>query len=213
MKENPALKKSLVLQSFSPLFILLLIKHVYLRMPTLIGEFCSMLRTDGLKAVKVAVAHPLFWDMVIVAISLVWLAITVLVVFGFRGIQHSGFVSKGENIVVCDDKKDVGISFFVSFVLPVLVDEVTGVREFLFFATMLALVLCLLIRSNLFYQNPILTLLGYRICTFKVIDPAEDLQPYAGKEFIGITHGKPIAHEAPIKRKYIADDVFLIYND
>ena len=213
MKENPSLKKSLVLQSFSPLFFLLLIKHIYWRMPALIAEFFSALRIDVLKAVQHATEHPLFWDMVIVAISLLWLVMTVLVVFGFRGIQHSGFVSRGENIVVCDDKKDVGISFLVSFVLPLLVDEVTGMREFIFFMTMLVLVLRLLIRSNLFYQNPILTLLGYRVCTFKVLNPAQDLQPYTDKEFIGITHGKPVAHETPIKRKYIADDVFLIYND
>ena len=170
----------------------------------MIAKFFSALQTDGLKAVQHSMKHPLFWDMVIVAISLLWLARTVLVVFGFRGIQHSGFVSKGEN---------VGISFLVSFVLPLLVDEVTGMREFIFFMTMLVLVLRLLIRSNLFYQNPILTLLGYRVCTFKVVNPAQDLQPYTDKEFIGITHGKPVAHETPIKRKYIADDVFLIYND
>ena len=121
--------------------------------------------------------------------------------------------AKGENVVVSDDKKDAGISFLVTFVLPLLVDEVTGLREFIFFLTMLTMVLCLLIRSNLFYQNPLLTLLGYRICTFKVIDPAKDLQPYAKMELIGITRGKPISHEAPIKRKYIADNVFLIYND
>ena len=202
-----------MLQSFSPLFFLLFIKHIYWRMPALIAKFFSALQTDGLKAVQHAMKHPLFGDMVIVVISLLWLALTVLVVFGFGEIQHSGFVSKEENIVVCDDKKDVGISFLVSFVLPLLVDEVTGMRDFIFFATMLVLVLCLLIRSNLFYQNPILTLLGYRVCTFKVVNPAQDLQPYTDKEFIGITHGKPVAHEAPIKRKYIADDVFLIYND
>lgn len=213
MKENSTLKNSLVLQSFSPLFVLLLIKHIYCRMPELIKKFFSALQTDCLKALQHATEHPLFWDMLIVIISFLWLAITVLVFWSFRGIQHSGFISEGETIVVCDDKKDVGISFLVSFVLPLLVDEVTGIREFIFFATMLVLVLCLLIRSNLFYQNPILTLLGYRVCTFKVITPAQDLQAYADKEFVGITHGKPVTPEIPIKRKYIADDVFLIYND
>lgn len=214
MKENPALKRSLVLQSFSPLFLLLFIKHVYLiRMPVLIGKFFSALRTEGVSVVQRAVEHPLFWDFMIVAICLVWITITGLVALGFRGMQDSGFESKGENVVVSDDKKDAGISFLVSFVLPLLVDEVTGLREFIFFLTMLTMVLCLLIRTNLFYQNPLLALLGYRVCSFKVVDPTEDLQPYANMELIGITRGKPIAHEAPIKRKYIADNVFLIYND
>lgn len=213
MKENPALKKSLVLQSFAPLFFLLLIKHMYLKMPSLIAKFISALRTEGIDAVRRAINHPLFWDLIIVFVSVIWLLITVLVVFGFRGIQSSGFESKGENIVVHEDKKDVGISFLVSFVLPLLIDEVASLRDFIFFFTMLVLVLSLLIRSNLFYQNPILTLLGYRVCVFKVLDPALDLQPYANREFIGITYGRPITDQVPIKRKYIADDVFLIYND
>lgn len=213
LKENPALKKSLVLQSFAPLFFLLLIKHAYLRMPMLIVKFFTVLRSDGLQAIKFAIDHPLLWDLVIVSISLCWLFLTALVVFGFKGIQSSGFISNGENVVVSEEKRDVGISFLVSFVLPLLVDEVMCIRDFFFFSTMLVLVLCLLIRSNLFYQNPILTLLGYRVCSFKVIDPAADLLPYEGKEFIGITYGKPITDQAPIKRKYIADDVFLIYND
>lgn len=214
MKENHALKRSLMLQSFAPLFVLLLIKHVYpIRMIVLIGKFFSALKGKGLQAVQRALQHPLFWDFVIVAICLIWIAITGLVALGFKGMQESGFVSKGENVVVSDDKKDAGISYLVSFVLPLLVDEVTGLREFVFFLSMLTMVLCLLIRSNLFYQNPLLTLLGYRVCTFKVVNPAEDLQPYAMMELIGITRGATIAHKAPIKRKYIADNVFLIYND
>ena len=52
----------------------------------------------------------------------------------------------------------------------------------------------------MFYQNPILTLLGYKVCVFKVLDPALDLQPYANREFIGITYGRPITDQVPIER-------------
>lgn len=169
-------------------------------MPSLIAKFISALRTEGIDAVRRAINHPLFWDLIIVFVSVIWLLITVLVVFGFRGIQSSGFESMGENIVVHEDKKDVGISFLVSFVLPLLIDEVASLRDFIFFFTMLVLVLSLLIRSNLFYQNPILTLLGYKVCVFKVLDPALDLQPYANREFIGITYGRPITDQVPIER-------------
>ena len=213
MKENINLKRSLILQSFAPLFLLLFIKHFYFRMPILVTKFFECLRVSGIVAVSKAVNHPLFWDLLISAICLIWFLVTLCIWIGFRDLQKAGFRSAGENIVVSEEKRDVGISFLVSFVLPLLVDDVSNLRAFIFFSVMLIMVIGLLIRSNLFYQNPILTLLGYKVCSFKFVDPAKDVEEFAYKEFIGITLGKPITADAAIKRKYIADDVFMIFND
>lgn len=191
MKENISLKRSLILQSFAPLFILLFIKHFYFCMPSLFLIFVKSLKYHRVLAFKMAFEHPLFWDAVLASISAGWLILTLIISLGFRGIQNSGFASKGENIVVSENKSDVGISFLVSFVLPLLVDEVASLRDFIFFLVLLAMVIILLTRSNLYYQNPVLSFLGYKVCTFAIVNPAKDVEEFVeNKEFIGITRGK-----------------------
>jgi hypothetical protein len=74
------------------------------------------------------------------------------------------------------------------------------------------MVIMLLSRSNTFYQNPVLAAMKYRTFSFKFLNPDNDIiNP--DRIYIGITNGKPIAEEAVIKRKYISDGVFVIYND
>lgn len=214
MKENLSLKKSLILQSFAPLFILLFIKHFHFSMPGLIINFIRCLKKLGFQAVEVAITHPRFWDLVLTLISAGWLLATICIMLGFSSIQKAGFISKGESITLVEEKSDVGITFLVSFVLPLLVDDVTCLRNFLFFTTLMCMVINLLVRSNLYYQNPILSLFGYKVCTFQITNPGSDIREFAiQRSFIGITRGKRVSDKATIKRKYIADDVFMIYND
>lgn len=214
MKENRRLKTGLILQSFAPLFLLLLIKSVNRAMPRLIMSFFGKLFREGISAFTAAIAHPAFWRFILTMISIVWIILACIIYLAYRGMQNSGFESKGEMISIIEQKQDVGLSFLVSYVLPLMVDDVQDLRAFLLLVVMLALVLSLLIRSNLFYQNPILALLGYKVFSFTITNPAKDIEKYAReKTFIGITHGKGITVKTPIKRKYIANDVFMIYND
>lgn len=74
------------------------------------------------------------------------------------------------------------------------------------------MVIALLINSNTFYQNPVLSAMKYRTFTFKFVNPASDIN-HSNRIYVGITHGVPIVEDAVIKRKYISDGVFLIYND
>lgn len=214
MQENRRLKAGLMLQSFAPLFLLLLIKSVNGTMPRLIRSFFGKLFKEGISAFTTAIAHPAFWSFILTTISVVWIILACIIYLAYRGMQNSGFASKGEMISIVEKKQDVGVSFLVSYVLPLMVDDVQDLRAFVLLTVMLALVMSLLIRSNLFYQNPILALLGYKVFSFTITNPAKDIEEHVrGKTFIGITHGKEITVKTPIKRKYVADDVFMIYND
>lgn len=214
MKENRRLKAGLIIQSFAPLFLLLFIKNVNGAMPRLIKSFFDKLFKEGIATFTVAIAYPAFWSFMLTMISVVWIILACIIYLAYRGMQNSGFASKGEMISIIEKKQDVGLSFLVSYVLPLMVDDVQDLRAFLLLTVMLALVLSLLIRSNLFYQNPILALLGYKVFSFTITNPAKDIEEHAHeKNFIGITYGKEITVKIPIKRKYIANDVFMIYND
>lgn len=80
------------------------------------------------------------------------------------------------------------------------------------FLLLLSTVIVVLIDSDTFYQNPVLSVMKYRMFTFKFVNPASDIK-HSNRVYVGITHGAPIADDAVIKRKYISDGVFLIYND
>ena len=46
----------------------------------------------------------------------------------FKSMQMSGFVDAGEEIVIEEEITDSGITFFMTFVLPLLLDDVETLR-------------------------------------------------------------------------------------
>ena len=156
--ENLNLKRCLVLQSFAPLFLLLFMKHLdislYLK---LVHRFWEVLVNTGISAFSVAANHVSFGSFIISIISTIWLIITIVIAFGFNGMQKAGFKSAGEQIIIEDSPNDSGATFLVTYVLPLLTDDVESVRGLIVFLTMLIMVVLLLTRSNTFYQNPVLS--------------------------------------------------------
>lgn len=213
LTDNLSLKRSLVFQSFAPLFLLLTIKHldIYLYLK-LIYKFIGILTKTGIKAFSIAIKHTYFGEFVVSSIGMVWLVITAAIAVGFNGMQKAGFKAAGEKIVIEDSSNDSGATFLVTYVLPLLTDDVESVRGLIVFLTMLIMVVLLLIRSNNFYQNPVLVAMKYRTFSFKFLNPSDDITN-PERIYIGITYKKPIVEGAVIKRKYISDGVFVIYND
>ena len=145
-------------------------------------------------------------------ISIAWLVIPIMIALGFRGMQKAGFQSSGEKIVIENAPNDSGATFLVTYVLPLLTDEVDSSRGLVVFLAMLIMVTLLLTRSNTFYQNPVLAAMKYRTFSFRFIEPSNDIiKPKMG--YIGITCKSPIAEDRAIRRKYISDGVFVVYNE
>lgn len=211
--ENLNLKKCLVMQSFAPLFLLLFIKHFELSLYSkLVHRFFELLFNTGIRAFSVAINHVSFGGFVISIISTIWLIITIAIALGFTGMQKAGFRSTGEKIIIEDSPNDSGATFLVTYVLPLLTDDVESVRGLIVFLMMLIMIVLLLTRSNIFYQNPVLSAMKYRTFSFKFLNPSNDIA-YPERTYIGITYKTSIAEDAVIKRKYISDGVFVVYND
>lgn len=209
LKEDKKLKRFLVLQSFCPLFLLIFIQHVGH------GEqviyFVSTFIHGDWSVIGRAWNSSFLGDVVITGLCLIWFLITAIVALGFRNLQNSGYDHHGEMIIIGSERKDSGVTFLVTFVLPLLVDDVSTLRGFIFFIVLLTMVIFLLMRSDLFYQNPVLVALRYKTYEFQFVTPYKDV--HENKTYIGLSKGGLPFDGASIKRKYIADDVFLIYND
>ena len=211
MSENIRLKRDLVLQSFAPLFLLLCVKyaHCYWRY---VKPFVERFKSDKLMVFSDAIHYPIFGDCFVFTISVLWIVRAILVYCGFTVIFRVGFDSRGEQIDILNDRLDSGATFLVTFVLPLLIDDINSLRGFVIFTVLLGLIIILVTRSNLFYQNPVLTLLGYRVFEFQFKNPYTDIEKQ-DKIYVGITKGKMVTENVNIKRKYIADDVFIVFNE
>ena len=209
MREDNKLKRFLVLQSFCPLFLLIFIRHV--GHIALVIRFFSSLYPCNWTVIRRARRSNSLGDVVITGLCMAWFLITIIVACGFKNLQDGGYDHYGESIAKISEKKDSGVTFLFTFILPLLVDDVSTLRGFIFFIVLLTMVISLLMRSDLFYQNPVLNVLGYKSYEFQFKNPYQDVKEE--KTYIGLSKGGVPFYGTPIKRKYIADDVFLIYND
>lgn len=203
----------MILQSFFPLFLLLAIKYVdFCEHYSLVEKFFNSLKENGISTIGIAINHSALGGIIIAFISMIWLLVSVIVAIGFNGMQKGGFSSRGETIIILENHTDSGASFLVTYILPLLTDTIADLRDLLGFIVMLVVLILLLSNSNTFYQNPVLVALKYRTFSFKFLNPANDiLEPE--NVFIGITHGEPITENAAIIRKYVSDNIYIIYNE
>ena len=83
-KDNLRLKRSLVIQSFSPLFILLTIKHLDINLYfDLICKCVASVRQNGIVTLVKVLEHPALGGLFVSVLGIVWLIITIFIAFGF----------------------------------------------------------------------------------------------------------------------------------
>lgn len=210
MQEDRKLKLFLVLQSFCPLFILLFIRHAG-NFGLVSCFFTGFVRGDWTVFEK-ALKSPALGDVTITILCILSFLVTVVVAKGFDDFQYSSYGSYGEKIAIGSEKKDSGATFFVTFLLPLLVDDVSTLQRLISFVVLLAMVMYFLLQSNLYYQNPVLAALGYKVFEFCFSCTSRN-DVVKDRTYIGISKGALPSARAAIKRKHIADDVYLIYDD
>ena len=84
-----------------------------------------------------------------------------------------------------------------------MLTKVESLRDMLFFIFLMAIIVELLKKTTLFYQNPVLTIFGYKIFSFE----------FSGEPdvCICITYGN-LDKNKVFKYKEISDHVYFVYN-
>lgn len=216
---NWRLKRDLVLQSFCPLFFLLFIKYFDAALFVGLRKFLAGL-IEGDFTVWEKAAYALFrseapqiYSLLIMLLCISWSIWGIVVYVFFGKLQESGLNDFGEKIQVDSFEQDVGITFLVTYILPLMMDDVNTGRGFVIFLVLMIMMIKLLLSSNLYYQNPVLTLMGYRIFRFTFAETSD--KEKRGRTFIGITgkHGEVDSYKPfAMKRKSLSDDVYLIFH-
>lgn len=208
MNDNKKLKHLLILQSFMPLMFLLLIKNFKFNLIKLVSKFFVEIWECDFSVIKTAITHESFLLSVIIIMCLSWIIKGILAIIQFRDIQNSDFI-EGDKIMIKNYSSDSGLIFFTTFIMPLILDDIGTLRNFLVFIGLLTMMVALMCKTNLYYQNPVLTILGYKTFCFSFVE--EDISQKTDNQLIGITYGN-LDESRIIKYKLIADDIYLIYN-
>ena len=155
-------------------------------------------------------SHSIFVTLLLEFFCLLWIIYSVYSIRSFAKSQWANFVSEGESLIDIEKISDSGVTFFMTYVLPMTMEDLDTWKGFFVFGILMIMLFALMWKTNLFYQNPVLTLLGYEVFSFKF--ETTQLTEYSEKECIGITRGI-VGRGNSIKRQKISDNVFLIYED
>ena len=210
MTDNLSMKRALIMQSFAPLFLILMIKYFDMEVIYLCGKFLKLVLNNPINAFAKMVVHPANITVFLEIFSLLWIIYSLYSVKTFENSQRANFISEGAKIINTEEISDTGVTFFMTYVLPMAMDDMDTLKGVILFGILMAILFTLMWKTNLFYQNPILTVLGYKIFSFEF--EMTQLTEYRNKKCIGITRGK-INKDNSIKWQKVSDNVFIILED
>lgn len=193
------LKNRLIVISFLPLVFLLLISHWDCASLEWISfKISEIIRGDSIVSLFKC---SIFYHFVMMVACVFFLALGLIYMYIIKLEQGSGF-TETDKIVIQTEQTETGLNFFVTYLYPMLT-KVESLRDMLFFIFLMAIIVELLKKTTLFYQNPVLTMLGYKIFSFK----------FSGKPDVRIciTYGN-LDKNNVFKYKKISDHVYFVYN-
>ena len=208
------MKYQLIFQSFLPLYVLLFIKNFKLEYFYLIYKFIKWFKLD-FSFIKYVIKHHYFISIISEILLLFMIVLAFKFYNDFKKENDSGFISQGEKIKDVKDLSENNLLFFVTYILPLGAGKLCTINDLLFLIAIMFFVFVLLGKTNIYYENPILTMMGYKIFSFNFVASA-DLKKSKYHEYIGITYGIKIVNDLNnqnIRRKHICDNVYIIYKD
>ncbi len=191
-KENKVLKYGLIIQSLAPLFLLAFIRN-----------FDCDIFTEPL-----SVYFPNHKCLLtVLSCCVLWVAISFIVYLYLM--MHSNYgLTEGYTIKNLSKNNDKGLEFFLTLIVPMVMDDMEKKRDAVIFALIIIALCILLNKTNLYYSNPILIIIGYNIIEFEFEEPPSD--DFKGT-VVGIVPRKvSIEEKRSIKFKTIADNVLFV---
>lgn len=91
---------------------------------------------------------------------LIILSLVFLISFGIfrkKGLENPETIQKLSNI------NEMNLSFFITYILPLVTMDINDIKSMIVFIVIMLFIVMLLTKTNLYYANPVLSLLGYNI--------------------------------------------------
>jgi hypothetical protein len=188
------MKKKLIILSLWPLFAL-----------TFIENF-------PWSKIDTVLLNLLNFDMIIkhlclfigILICLIWSIASMVIYIQFK--YFFKYDKAGGYTITCiNEEKEAGLNFFLALILPLMTNDIDKINNLLSYLILVIIIILLISKTDLFYQNPVLTITGYRIYKFKFDDNIN----YGTEECIGISFNE-IDGTNTIEYKNIQSRIFVI---
>lgn len=187
-----SLKNYLMIQSLSPLALLTIIRY-----------FFSRHHTDGEDHI-VLCGYEVPVSIIVIIICCVWILVALWAFIKFSAFKWTDKI-QGYQLKSWEEKENAGLDFFMTIIIPVLIDDVSKTQGAVMFLIIVMFLFALLYRTKLYYANPILAILGYHIYEIQF----KDNRDYEGK-YICIAKGELSNNVGSIEYKPITENVLYI---
>lgn len=194
---NLRLKYQLMLQSLSPLALLTIIRNFSFVQPSIEIENLVEYLTVVFQENRILI--------IVMLLCIAWLIGAVLSWIAFASFKWVDKKS-GYELVGVVEKEDASLNFFMTMIIPLLIDDVDTIQGAITFFIIVILMCALLGRTNLFYANPVLAMFGYRVYEFTF----KENTIYQKERCIGVCKGKISKAPKCFEYKPITDNVIYI---
>jgi hypothetical protein len=148
------MKTSLIVISLSPLCLLSLIMNFHFT--------CQ----GGQSIASTGFLSDNFITIIVLLICFLWLITSVAMYIYFKFLVS--FDRRGGwTIRNVQEEKEADLNFFLTIIMPLLLGELENLQNAIAFFIIFIIIFMLLSKTNLFYTNPVLTVLGYHVYTFE----------------------------------------------
>lgn len=169
------MKFKLMIVSLSPLALLTIIRNFSFELPDAAQKHCCLVTVvrsvlhQPQNDAEFTLCEILLHNWVLCVVLLLCFIWVVAAVYYFVSFQAFKWADRreGYQIVNIEEKEDASLNFFLTLIIPLLMDDVSTIQGALTFLLIVAAISTLLYRTKLFYANPILAMLGYRIYEFR----------------------------------------------
>jgi hypothetical protein len=106
--------------------------------------------------------------LIVFFLCFLWLCAAIYFYIEFKAFKWVDRKS-GYEIKAIEENEEASLNFFLTIIIPLLIDDVNTLQGAVTFLVIVAFILILLCRTKLFYANPILSVLGYRFFEFEFV--------------------------------------------
>ena len=188
------MKQKLMLQSLSPLALLTIIKNFSFISYDNIGQ-----NLDPVLFIERNL--PL---LIVMLFCVLWIILAIWYLIIFNVFKYADRKS-GFSISNIKQREDDSLNFFLTLILPLLIDDLNTWQGMFLFFTVTLLIWGLLSKTKLFYANPVLALLGYYIAEISFKENKEK----QNNSYIAIYRGK-LEEDDFVEYKDITEEVLFV---
>ena len=150
---NLSLKHKLMLQSLSPLALLTIVRNFSF---ISVGELAEG-KTYWVEFLRLNKAL-----IIVFLLCATWIVAAIISFISFTAFKWTG-KKQGYQLSSFVEKEDASLNFFMTMIIPLLIDDVGTIHGTLTFIIIVVMMCALLSKTHLYYANPVLAILGYHV--------------------------------------------------